>query len=47
MQTLWKKQKSEVKKTILEGLDKLKKIHRDKISNNRIEKFSKMGVYKD
>ena len=37
----------EVKKTVLEGLDKLKKIHRDKISNNRIEKFSKMGIYKD
>ena len=37
----------EVKKTILVSLDKLKKIHRDKISNNRIEKFSKMGIYKD
>ena len=37
----------EVKKTILESLEKLKKIDKDKISNNRIEKFSKMGVYKD
>ena len=30
-------------KTILEGLDKLKKYTR-KISNNRIEKFSKWGL---
>lgn len=37
----------EVKKTILDGLDKLNKIHREKISKNRIEKFSKMGIYKD
>ena len=37
----------EVKKLFLESLDKLKKIHEDKISNNRIEKFSKMGVFKD
>ena len=40
-------QAKEVKKTILDGLDKLNKIHREKISKNRIEKFSKMGIYKD
>ena len=37
----------EVEKIILEGLKKLKKIKPDNISKKRIEKFSKMGIYKE
>ncbi len=37
----------EVKKTILQSIKKLKKIKRKNISKKRIEKFSKMGIYKD
>jgi len=37
----------EVKKTILNSLQKLNKIKRENISIKRIEKFSKMGIYKD
>ena len=37
----------EVKNTILQSIKKLKKIKKKNISKKRIEKFSKMGIYKD
>tara|TARA_B100000963_G_scaffold346548_1_gene351890 strand:+ start:12 stop:965 length:954 start_codon:yes stop_codon:yes gene_type:complete len=37
----------EVKKTILENIQKLKKIKPNSISVKRIEKFSKMGIFQD
>ena len=37
----------EVKKTIMSSIKKLKQIKTNNISKKRIEKFSKMGIYKD
>jgi len=38
---------SEVKKTIINSIESLKKNKTENISKKRIEKFSKMGIYKD